>query len=258
MDSMRGLGRALASTTPRKSTKLDRAANVRQSFKTAALSVTNLYRAVAAEADEAYAEGYRDAVQDLVNFLDKADLGLTDGEGWMVREWATQRFQSSSLGGEGGKESGSGSGKEESAHRSSSPPSMQQDTHIPENEPMQRSEGIQTSEPEPRRQTPHQQSTLSEPQSSPHHMHQPTIPVEQQAPSRPQTRSLGPGAGTRRKADDDPSLHYQVKSSRRDHSSRAYPREKVAASNLPSLPNPFFDEFGKTNPAFPSFPGTGI
>ena len=35
--------------------------------------------------------GYQDAIEDLLNFLDKENLGLGDGEGWKVRQWATER-----------------------------------------------------------------------------------------------------------------------------------------------------------------------
>lgn len=41
------------------------------------------------------AAGYQDALEDLLDFLDQKNLGLEDGEGWRVREWATRRHASS-------------------------------------------------------------------------------------------------------------------------------------------------------------------
>lgn len=61
-------------------------------FKAAALSVTNLYKSAAASQDKARAAGYQDAVEDLLGFLDRENLGLMDGEGWSVRQWATERL----------------------------------------------------------------------------------------------------------------------------------------------------------------------
>ena len=61
-------------------------------FRAAALSVTNLYKSAAASQDRARAAGYQDAVEDLLGFLDREELGLMDGEGWKVRRWATERL----------------------------------------------------------------------------------------------------------------------------------------------------------------------
>lgn len=68
-----------------------------QAFKAAALSVTQLYKTAATEEDstrESHSVGYLGALDDLLTFLDERNLGLGDGEGWQVREWATQRHQS--------------------------------------------------------------------------------------------------------------------------------------------------------------------
>lgn len=64
-----------------------------QAFKSAALSVTNLYKTAAADQAQAHAEGYQEALEDLLDFLDKENLGLCDGEGWRVREWMTEKLQ---------------------------------------------------------------------------------------------------------------------------------------------------------------------
>ena len=68
-----------------------------RAFKAAALSVTQLYKTAAAEeevARDAHDAGYTEALDDLLALLDDRNLGLGDGEGWQVREWATQRHQS--------------------------------------------------------------------------------------------------------------------------------------------------------------------
>jgi hypothetical protein len=64
-------------------------------FRAAALSVTNLYKSAAASQTKARNAGYQDALDDLLVFLDKENLGLMDGEGWRVRRWATERLDDS-------------------------------------------------------------------------------------------------------------------------------------------------------------------
>lgn len=88
MDSMRSLNRSLP-RSPRRSQPPEQ---LLQAFKTAALSVTNLYKTAASEQARARTEGYQEALDDLLQFLDKEDLGLRDGEGWQVRRWATERL----------------------------------------------------------------------------------------------------------------------------------------------------------------------
>lgn len=66
-----------------------------QSFKSAALSVTNLYKTAAADQTRAREAGFQDALDDLLTFLDQQNLGLDDGEGWKVRQWATERLDGS-------------------------------------------------------------------------------------------------------------------------------------------------------------------
>lgn len=61
-------------------------------FKAAALSVTNLYKTAKSEEDQARRQGYQEALDELLHFLDKEGLGLGDGEGWKVRQWATERY----------------------------------------------------------------------------------------------------------------------------------------------------------------------
>ncbi|KAF2713056.1 hypothetical protein K504DRAFT_461637 [Pleomassaria siparia CBS 279.74] len=88
MDSMRSLNKSLPKTRrPTPTPQLD----VHQSFRTAALTVTNLYKSALADLDKSRTEGYQEALQDLVDFLDKEHLGVGDGEGWRIRQWATER-----------------------------------------------------------------------------------------------------------------------------------------------------------------------
>jgi hypothetical protein len=63
-----------------------------QAFKTAALSVTNLYKAAVTDQTNNRAAGYQDALDDLMRFLDHENLGLQDGEGWRVRQWVSERY----------------------------------------------------------------------------------------------------------------------------------------------------------------------
>ncbi|PYH46784.1 uncharacterized protein BP01DRAFT_355179 [Aspergillus saccharolyticus JOP 1030-1] len=87
MDSMRSLNTSLPSSTPRPQPP----EQLLQSFKAAALSVTNLYKNAVFEQAQAKQAGYQEAIEDLLHFLDRENLGLCDGEGWKVRQWATER-----------------------------------------------------------------------------------------------------------------------------------------------------------------------
>lgn len=61
-------------------------------FRTAALSVTKLYKSSINAQAKARGEGYQDCLDDLLQFLDKENLGLGDGEGWKIRAWANERL----------------------------------------------------------------------------------------------------------------------------------------------------------------------
>lgn len=90
MDSMRSLNKSLPSNSPSKSQHPPE--RLIQAFKTAALSVTNLYKDAAAAQVSARTAGYQDALENLLAFLDKENIGLDDGEGWRIRSWATERL----------------------------------------------------------------------------------------------------------------------------------------------------------------------
>lgn len=72
--------------------KTRRQPDVHQAFRTAALNVTNLYKSALADMDRARAEGYQEALDELLALLDRENLGVGDGEGWRIRQWATERL----------------------------------------------------------------------------------------------------------------------------------------------------------------------
>lgn len=86
---MRSLNKSLPKT--RKPSRT-RQPDVHQSFRTAALTVTNLYKSALADLDKSRSEGYQEVLEDLVGFLDKENLGVGDGEGWKIRQWAMERL----------------------------------------------------------------------------------------------------------------------------------------------------------------------
>jgi len=124
MDSMRNLRTSLPSTSRRQASQPPE--DLIQAFKQAALSVTALYKTAGAEQARAYQEGYQDVLEELLRFLDKENLGLQDGEGWRVRQWATERYQGSSQ-----QAQGTSDNEEEAEYetraRSSSPISQRKD-----------------------------------------------------------------------------------------------------------------------------------
>lgn len=61
-------------------------------FRAAALSVTKLYKSSISAQAKARAEGYQDCLDELLQFLDRENLGLGDGEGWKIRSWANERL----------------------------------------------------------------------------------------------------------------------------------------------------------------------
>lgn len=94
MDSMRHLSTSLPTTSRRgrQAAHSQQPQQLLSDFKAAALSVTNLYKTAAAENTRAREQGYQDALDDVLAYLDKENMGLMDGEGWRVRRWATERL----------------------------------------------------------------------------------------------------------------------------------------------------------------------
>ncbi|MCJ1303303.1 hypothetical protein MMC08_006111 [Hypocenomyce scalaris] len=116
MDSMRSLNTSLPTSSPNPRPP----EQLLQAFKTAALSVTNLYKTAATDQVRARQAGYQDALDDLLSFLDKENLGLGDGEGWRVRQWATERLSGTHTV-HAGSDSDDERGETEKRARSSSP-----------------------------------------------------------------------------------------------------------------------------------------
>ncbi|KAI9758912.1 MAG: hypothetical protein M4579_002723 [Chaenotheca gracillima] len=98
MDSMRSLGTSLPGS-PSKGRQDNPPEHLLQAFRSAALSVTTLYKTAASEQAHARQAGYQDALDDLLGFLDRGELGFGDGEGWKVRQWATERLEGGETGG---------------------------------------------------------------------------------------------------------------------------------------------------------------
>ncbi|KAL8955012.1 MAG: hypothetical protein Q9193_006962 [Seirophora villosa] len=127
MDSMRSLNTSLPKSPKRTSAQPP---ELLQAFKTAALSVTNLYKTAATNEARARQHGYQEALDDILAFLDKEKLGLGDGEGWKVRRWATERLDGNNTAAAAGSESDDdGRGETEKRARSSSPVVQEKANH---------------------------------------------------------------------------------------------------------------------------------
>ena len=124
MDSMRSLNTSLPHPRPQPPEQLLAA------FKTAALSITNLYKAAVTDQSSSRQAGYQDALDDLLSFLDKENLGVQDGEGWRIRQWASERFERTSHGPHS-SESDDERGDTEKRARSSSPALEHKTSHEP-------------------------------------------------------------------------------------------------------------------------------
>lgn len=89
MDSMRSLNTSLPKTRRRQPNPQP---DTHKAFKDTALTVTNLYRTALADIERSRSDGYQQALEDLLGFLDNENLGVGDGEGWRIRQWATERL----------------------------------------------------------------------------------------------------------------------------------------------------------------------
>ena len=124
---MRSLNKSLPSSPRPRSTQPPE--QLLQAFRTAALSVTNLYKTAALDQNQARQSGYQDALDELLTFLDKENLGLGDGEGWRVRQWATERLDGAAPA-QAGSESDDDRGETEK--QAGSPPATSKQENIPE------------------------------------------------------------------------------------------------------------------------------
>lgn len=129
MDSMRSLNRSLPSARSSRHTAPE---DLLPAFKQAALSVTNLYKSAANYHDSMRQAGYQDALDDLLKFLDQENLGLQDGEGWRVRQWATTRYDVSHL--QQSESDEEEAAEPENANRSSSPEKHAEEEEHPQSE----------------------------------------------------------------------------------------------------------------------------
>lgn len=136
---MRSLNTSLPSSTPRPQPP----EQLLQSFKAAALSVTNLYKNAVCEQAQAKQAGYQEAIEDLLLFLDRENLGLGDGEGWKVRQWATEKCDGTSSQTGDEDERGDGDKRDRSSTPAtarkeaptSEPPTRQPPTSVPPSTP---------------------------------------------------------------------------------------------------------------------------
>lgn len=150
MDSMRSLNTSLPRSTPRRQPP----EQLLQAFKAAALSVTNLYKDAICEEAQARQAGYQEAIEELLNFLDKENLGLGDGEGWKIRQWATERLDSTAAAASDEEERDYGKHT-----RSASPVAQRKEASSSHQPPQQeRSPQQQHSEPVPERRPSRSQS----------------------------------------------------------------------------------------------------
>ena len=109
-----------------------------QAFKNAALSVTNLYKTAAADESRARQAGYQDALDDLLTFLDRENIGLGDGEGWRIRQWATERLNDNPVA-QVGSDSEEDRGEIPKPARSTSPTNRQRTAGLDSEQQRQRS-----------------------------------------------------------------------------------------------------------------------
>jgi len=121
---MRSLNTSLPKSSPNRQTsgqsqQTQSPENLLSAFKAAALSVTNLYKTAATDQVQSRAAGYQDALDELLSFLDKENLGLGDGEGWRVRQWATERLNSSNFSRRDNDEDEDGAAEEEESNNTS-------------------------------------------------------------------------------------------------------------------------------------------
>ncbi|KAK2879924.1 hypothetical protein FQN49_000736, partial [Arthroderma sp. PD_2] len=141
MDSMRSLNKSLPSTSTAQPPEL-----LLQAFKTAALSVTNLYKNAVSDQAQSRHLGYQDALEDLRALLDKEKIGLGDGEGLKIRNWVMDKID---MTGTSSNDSDDDKADADKANRSASPAVMRKpnsDTTLTKPQPSQQPE-VQSRQP---------------------------------------------------------------------------------------------------------------
>jgi hypothetical protein len=134
MDSMRSLNTSLPRSTSQRQRRRTPTPQILQGFKSAALSLTNFYKSAVSEQKDFRQAGYQDALDDLLAFLDHENLGLDDGEGWKIRQWATERLEGDGASGQSVGDSDEEQADPETRARSSSPISNHQQTQTNANQ----------------------------------------------------------------------------------------------------------------------------
>lgn len=97
MDSMRSLNTSLP-TSLSGSRQNDPPEQLLQAFRSAALSVTTLYKTAALEQSRARQLGYQEALEDLLTFLNTENIEISSGDGFRVKQWATERLDQGDTG----------------------------------------------------------------------------------------------------------------------------------------------------------------
>lgn len=227
MDSMRSLNTSLPSSTPRPQPP----EQLLQSFKAAALSVTNLYKNAVCEQAQAKQAGYQEAIEDLLQFLDKENLGLGDGEGWSVRQWATERLDGNGV-------PGSDDDDTVKRDRSTTPAAPRRDHLGPESAQQQpkSTPAVNSAPPQP---PPQQQPSLPQ-QQHPTPPPQPT-PTEGNVIDRPAIFTFTSGSSLPQSQEQDVDMQPT------ENSSDSAP---VSVSVLPrnSRPQHRFSNLSRSNP----------
>ncbi|KAJ5679650.1 hypothetical protein N7462_007894 [Penicillium macrosclerotiorum] len=178
MDSMRSLNTSLPSSTPRPQPP----EQLLQSFKAAALSVTNLYKNAVCEQAQAKSAGYQEAIEDLLHFLDRENLGLGDGEGWKVRQWATEKCDGTASQASDDDERVDSDKRD----RSATPATTSKEAPPSESTPRQPPTSVPTSIPPPSRS----ETTTPTPQSQETSFGAPTVFTFTAGPNFPQCQEL--------------------------------------------------------------------
>jgi hypothetical protein len=86
---MRSLNKSLPRARRRRPTPQP---DTHQAFRSAALTVTKLYKNAMADIERSRVDGYQTALEDLVDFLDQENIGISSGDGWRIRQWAMGRL----------------------------------------------------------------------------------------------------------------------------------------------------------------------
>lgn len=88
---MRSLNTSLPASAPHPS-RVEPPEHLLQAFKTAALSVTNLYKTAVSDQAGSRHAGYQEALEDMRAFMDREAIGQDGGEASKIRRWVMDRI----------------------------------------------------------------------------------------------------------------------------------------------------------------------